>query len=284
MSNVQTYQLTPQGLQPIQLEAETLDQATRQLPGGLYTTFRTYAHGTRVLGLQEHLNRLYLPATEQNITPVLEEGELRRILASLCDPTKPGETRLRLILSATNAAGAFFAVTQPFTPPPDWVYQRGAKVVSQPMQRKTPRLKSTAFIISSAEARTRITGDIYEVLLVRPDPDCPDCPGCVLEGMTSNFYALQGNTLITARSGILLGVTRRVVLRLARQLGLEVDYRPPCLDESFDEAFITSSGRGIVPVVEIDGKPIGSGAPGPLAWKLQKMYDAYVLKKAELIA
>jgi branched-chain amino acid aminotransferase len=284
MASLQTYQLTSAGPLPLEVPAESLDQVTRQLPGGLYTTFRTYGGGARVLGLQEHLNRLYLPADEQGITPDVNDGKLRQFLRGLCAALKPAESRVRLVLSATDHPGACFAVIEPFAPPPAWIYERGVRVVTFLAQRKAPRLKSTAFIAASAEARQKLTGGLYEALLVRPDPGCePDCPGCVLEGMTSNFYALQGHTLITARSGILLGVTRRVVIRLARQAGLSLDYRPPCLDETWDEAFITSSSRGVVPVVEIDGKPLGQGAPGPVARRLNTLYNDYVEKKAELI-
>ena len=68
--------------------------------------------------------------------------------------------------------------------------------------------------------------------------------------------------LITAQKGILLGVTRRAVLRIARGQGMSIEYRSPLINEQFDEAFLTSSSRGVVPIVKIDGKPVGRGKPG----------------------
>ncbi len=153
--------------------------------------------------------------------------------------------------------------------------ENGVKVISTPVQRKTPKLKSTTFIHESQPIRKKLKPDVYELLL------CQD--HFVLEGMTSNFYIVHQNKIITAQKGILLGVTRRITLRLARKLGLIVEYRMPSLKEPFDEAFITSSSRGIVPVVEIDGIPVGKGIPGEMVKQLRAAYEAYIFEKAEVI-
>jgi len=87
---------------------------------------------------------------------------------------------------------------------------------------------------------------------------------------------------VTARSGILLGVTRRAVLRLARGQGMLIEYRAPSIREKFDEAFLTSSSRGVVPIVSIDKKPVGQGAVGKWTKILSKAYQAYVKERSEL--
>jgi len=255
------------------LSAESLDAATALLPGGLYTTFRTYSHGQRVWGLQSHLNRLYLPAAQKGIVPALSQTELRQILVCLLDSAQAVEWRVRLILSESDQAGACFAVIEPFFPPPASLYQIGVRVVTVAIHRSTPRLKTTAFIAASARARQLLTGGIYEAVMMRPD-------GCALECLTSNFYLVRGATLVTARDGILRGVTRRAVLHLVRQIGLKIDYQPPCLKTPYDEAFLTSSSRGVVPIVEIDGQPVAGGKPGPIAVRLNALYQTYVERNA----
>lgn len=107
----------------------------------------------------------------------------------------------------------------------------------------------------------------------------------ILEGLTSNFYSVRAGKLITARNGILLGVTRRTVLRVARLNGIGIEYRSLRVDELplIDEAFITSSSRGVVPVVEINGQPVGAGQVGDIGRLLRRAYDEYVLRKAERI-
>jgi branched-chain amino acid aminotransferase len=136
-------------------------------------------------------------------------------------------------------------------------------------------VKDTGFISSSVEQRKQLSGDIFEVLLTKN--------GKILEGMTSNFYAIKGSTLVTVQDGILLGVTRHVILGLAREQGMYIDYRAPKIGERFDEAFLTSSSRGVVPIVSIDNQPVGQGKVGKWTEILSKVYQAYVEKKSERI-
>lgn len=272
---MKTYQLNPNGARELPLAAANLDEVSRLLPQGLYTTFRTYESGAKVLGLQAHLNRLYQPAAAQNIVPQVSEGELRYFLAQTCS-AMDAESRVRLTLGVSDQAGAVFVTIQPFTPLGPEIYQHGVRVVSAETARRNPRLKSTAFIESSADLRQMVRNDIFEVLLCRN--------GKILEGLTSNFYAIQSGALITSRNGILLGVTRRAVIRLARGEGLKVAYRPPTRGESFEESFLSSSSRGIVPIVAIDGQPVGEGRVGPRAKALLDAYEAHLKIKTEPIA
>jgi branched-chain amino acid aminotransferase len=269
-----TFQLTHNGARELPLQAASLDVASRQLPQGLYTTFRTCARGKKALGLQAHLERLYHPAAAQNVRPDVSEAELRRFLAETCSAMET-ESRVRLTLGVSDQPGAVFVTIEPFTPLSPETYRRGVKVVSAETARRSPRLKSTAFIQSSVDLRQRVKNDIFEVLLCRN--------GKVLEGMTSNFYAIQAGKLITSRNGILLGVTRRAVIRLARGEGLEVEYRAPALDEPLDESFLTSSSRGVVPIIKINDRMVGQGRPGEWTKRLVAAYDAYLEKHAQKI-
>jgi branched-chain amino acid aminotransferase len=91
--------------------------------------------------------------------------------------------------------------------------------------------------------------------------------------------------LCTARDGILLGVTRETVIEIARGRGLELNYQPLPLDHvtAIEESFITSSSRGIVPVVRIDDVTIGQESPGAITQQLRGEYESSVLAKAEKI-
>jgi branched-chain amino acid aminotransferase len=258
---------------PIQTQAKTLDEMTRDLPQGFYTTFSTLSKGTKVLGLKKHLQRLYVPAMEQGHKPSVNEPTLRARIAELARTNLPKESRIRLIL--TKDDGVIYVCLQPFEPLPKTIYENGVKVITTELARQSPRVKDTGFISSSVEQRKQVGKDIFEVLLTRN--------GKVLEGMTSNFYVIKGKTLVTAQYGILLGVTRRAVLRLARGEGMSirVAYRAPMLNEKFDEAFLTSSSRGVVPIVSIDHQPVGQGRVGKWTKMLSKAYQAYVEESSE---
>ena len=256
---------------PIQSQAKTLDEITQELPQGFYTTFSTRSKGTKVAGLHTHLQRLYVPAAEQGLKPSINKSALRARIAELVKINLPKESRIRLILSKSD--GSIYIGIQPFEPLSKQVYENGVKVISTEMTRQSPRVKDTGFIFSSVDQRKLVGRDVFEVLLTKN--------GKILEGMTSNFYAVKGRTLITAQKGILLGVTRRAILRLSRGQGMLIDYRSPEINEEFDEAFLTSSSRGVVPIISIDNKKVGQGKVGQWTKTLLAKYQAYVEERSE---
>lgn len=104
--------------------------------------------------------------------------------------------------------------------------------------------------------------------------------GIVTECSASNLMIVKDGVLHThpANHLILHGVTRAVVLRLAQQIGIEAVERPFSLETLMeaDEAFLTSTIMEVMPIVRIDGVPIGDGSPGPLTRKLQQAYEATI--------
>ena len=255
-------------------DISSLDAVTRQLPQGFYSTFRTYGGGIRTLGLRAHLQRLYQPAALQNITPAVFADTIRHHLAEILGEY-PDEARVRVILTGN---GQVYIALSHLKPLPAEVYLQGVKVVTTDMQRQNPRLKSTTFISASAGPRAQIAhSEFFEALLVRNE--------FILEGLTSNFFYVKEGKLGTAREDVLLGVTRGTVLRIARESGLSIVYRPLKRDQvrALSEAYLTSSSRGIVPVIQIDDMPVGEGRPGSVTKQLMKAYDEYVLRAAERI-
>ncbi len=296
---IRIWNITPEQNIEINLtNSSSLDSITHQLPDGYYSTFRTYDGCRRVLGLKVHLRRLYDPVT----SPDVSASFLRRQLVPLLEHFLPDEARVRVIMTKQ---GQVYVVAEPLRLLSNEVYENGVRVETTEIHRDSPRLKSTAFIDASDSERKHIAQvGIFEALLVKN--------GKVLEGMTSNFFYIkeatrapervsgqcersgkaaqtkrssQREVLYTAQLGILLGVTRRTVLQLARDRGVDVNYQPLKLNQlsAVHEAFITSSSRGVVPVIQIDEVTIGQGRPGEVTRMLRSDYDDYVLKHAEMI-
>ena len=101
--------------------------------------------------------------------------------------------------------------------------------------------------------------------------------GLVTEGASSNAWIVDGDGILRTRdtnANILRGVTRLSLLDLAREAGLTVEERPFTPQEALEarEAFITGAGTLVLPVVKVDGKPVGNGAPGPVAARLRRLY------------
>ncbi len=108
--------------------------------------------------------------------------------------------------------------------------------------------------------------------------------GFVTEGTSNNAYIVKGNKIITRQLShdILHGITRAAVLRFAREAQFEVEERNFSIAEAqdADEAFITSASAFVMPVVQIDGKDLGSGKPGPVAARMREIYLEEMRKAA----
>jgi branched-chain amino acid aminotransferase len=113
-----------------------------------------------------------------------------------------------------------------------------------------------------------------------------DGDGNVVEGASSNVFAVFGQTLVTPpeEAGILAGITRAHVLEVAGELGLDVrlEALPLARLVQADEAFISSSIRELLPVVRVDATPVGSGKPGPLTVRLHAAFREKVKQIMEL--
>jgi branched-chain amino acid aminotransferase len=274
--NIQVYKITRSEIDPLSFDLPDFDAITNELPSGLYTTFRTYARRTKVIGLRSHLERLYLPAKAQGIVPtVRRQDDFRHLLADLLQRVDAPEARLRVILDATVEPGTLYVLLTPLQLLPDEVYQNGVHLELSRTSREKPSLKRTSFIQQSSLERKRIGAGTFEILL--------SDKGRILEGMTSNFFYVRGDTLCTAGRGVLIGVTRQAVISLAKQVGIDVCLRAIRVNELplISEAFITSSSRGIVPVVAIDTQRVGDGKLGEVTTRLMHLYNEEVLSLAE---
>jgi branched-chain amino acid aminotransferase len=270
------YKITRSETDPLNFDLPDFDAITAALPSGLYTTFRTYAVRTKVIGLQSHLERLYLPAKAQGIVPtVRRQDDFRHILADLLNRLEAPEARVRLILDTSVEPGTMYVLLTALHLPPEEVYQNGVRLEISRTSREKPSLKRTSFIQETAFERKRLGGDTYELLLTDK--------GRILEGMTSNFFYIRDQVLCTAGRGVLIGVTRQTVIALARREGIDFCIRAIRINElpSISEAFITSSSRGIVPVIAIDAQQIGDGTVGKITRQLMHLYNQEVLTVAE---
>ena len=137
---------------------------------------------------------------------------------------------------------------------------------------------------NSIPARAKIAGAYVNTALATEDANAAGYDDCLLltedghiaEGSAANFFLVQGRSLITppVTDDILVGITRAAVMCLARDLELTVVERSIDRTEVYqaDEAFLCGTGAQVAPIIEVDGRPVGSGAPGPIASALQDHY------------
>lgn len=132
-----------------------------------------------------------------------------------------------------------------------------------------PRVKATAYLPAVLARLEADEQGCYEAMFL-------DARGRILELSTASFFVVRDGEVLTPplRLGILAGVTRGATLRIARSLGMkarEAVLRPGELD-SWSEAFLTSAVRGVVPVVKLGGRRVGSGRPGPVTKALMAAF------------
>ena len=145
-------------------------------------------------------------------------------------------------------------------------FARGIKLITTRLQREAPEAKTTNYMAAVRALKEAANRGVADALFV-------DGQEHVQEATRSNFFVFRGDTLITPRAGVLHGITRNVVLQLARDR-FPIEERPIFLYELplADEAFITSSSKEITPVVQIDDLVIGNGKPGPRTTQLEQRF------------
>ena len=157
-----------------------------------------------------------------------------------------------------------YLAANPYTPPEE-VRARGASVVTTPDIRwGRCDLKTIQLLPNVLAKQKAVTAGAFETLFVRD--------GVITEGASTNFFAVVGGVLRThpANHHILPGITREILLEEAEQIGVSVvptAITPKELNGA-EEGFVTSTSADVMPVVRVDGRPIGGGEPGPVTQRL----------------
>ncbi len=276
MNTVQWFAIEAEGVRPLPAPAHIpgFDGLYDGLALGVYSALRSFAHN-KFLHLQDHIDRTVRSMQLLGWDYVLDEKRLRRALHEVCTAFPYPEARVRFdVLAAppthlgTNSRELIALL--PFTPPDPALYERGVVVdVARDLHRSRPLAKTADF--AQARQAYQVGGVIYEYILL-------DEAGHLLEGTGTNFYGVRDGVLRTAGSGVLEGITRRIVLELAAELGIPVDFTAVHLTEipHLQEAALSGSSRAIVPVVQIGGQVVGDGRPGHICRRLLTAYNLFV--------
>ena len=250
----------------------TLREVAGPLPEGAYTTLRTYG-GRGVVRLAQHVLRLNESIVLQGGHGAVDEARVRRAIAAALERTGHSESRVRLRFAPPR----LFVSVEPFRPFPEALYRDGVACVTLGLRRPNPHAKDTRFVAAAEAAGKALPPGVHEGIMVGED-------GALLEGLSSNFFAVRDGRLRTEESRALRGVTRSLVLELAPGV-LPVALTAIRRSElpSLSEAFITSASRGLMPVVTIDGTPIGDGRPGAFTRALSAKFEDLIRREAESV-
>lgn len=262
--------LTPDGLQDVDYTADTLKAAAEyETDDGVYTITNTFDK-TSTLMLDAHLDRLEDSARRENIPLHYDRDQLKSTLREMILESGYGNVRFRITVPRETPDALTLSV-EPFTPPSKELIEKGTRcITSRTGVRHNPAAKTTDWMHDRKALEEAMPAGIYDTFLVNPD-------GYLLEGLGCNFYAILDGELRTAGEGVLAGISQKIVFQIhegiipLRKEAVHVDDMP-----NFSEAFLTSSSRGIIPVVEIDGITIGDGTVGEKTKQLREAYQAWM--------
>jgi branched-chain amino acid aminotransferase len=252
----------------------------------IYETLRTYH--SRPFALGDHLDRLARGAERAGFG-TLPLAAMERAMKDLASRRSPEESYLRLTVSP----GAQFpgwsrppegpvrwtAFAGPLAPHVAAVYERGVRcvVASRPRWNPGGFIPAVKFAANPELRLARLEAEeagAYEAILMNTE-------GFVAECSSSNLFIVMERRVVTPDlgSGILDGVTRQTVLHLTERAGLPAQERSVTLAEllAADEVFLASTLKEIVPVVAVDDRTIGNGAPGLITDRLLGLFQEHAL-------
>ena len=238
----------------------------------VFESLRTYDR--RPFHLDEHLDRLYHSAELIEMAIPWPREHIADLVREVIERNTYRHATIRLLVTGGESEDGILPSASPelivmITPLGERDmerFARGYKLITSGLQRVSPEAKTTNYIAAVRALKEAALRGANDALFV-------DERGQVLEATRSNFFIFLGDTLVTPREAVLIGITRNVVLELARGR-FAIEERPILMTEllAADEAFVTSSSREITPVVQIDERAIADGRPGPRTYELEQRF------------
>ncbi|HEY63065.1 MAG TPA: hypothetical protein G4O02_00680 [Caldilineae bacterium] len=242
----------------------------------LYTAFGVYesiqCEGGVIFHLEDHLERLARSACLLDMPLPADLKTIASWIPPLLQANRSPTCLIRLYVLGPNGREPALAFVWPEAPRSfsRALYEVGATAALYYGARALPQAKSLNTLVNFLARRHAQAMGAHEGLLAHD--------GYIYEGASSNLFAVRGGRIVTPpEETVLSGVTREIVLRLAREHGIPISFEllPEADIPLWDEAFITSTSRHVMPLVRINGQPIGSGKVGPVTRCLMEAFEAY---------
>jgi D-alanine transaminase len=221
-------------------------------------------------------------ARSQAMCRIADETDWPPVLAELIARNGLEEGRIYLQVTGGTALDREFKNAQPPVPPTRFAFTQAASLIADPLAERGLRIllkPDLRWQLRSAKT----TQLLYAVLMKEEarDAGCDDAwlveDGHITEGTSANAYIVDARGVLVSHpteTGVLPGVTRIGVMDIARTMGIVVEERRFSTEElaAAREAFISGAGTLVLPVVAVDGAPVGSGTPGPVTAAIRAAY------------
>ena len=209
----------------------------------------------------------------------VSDDEMLKVITELIEKNIPQgrEAVVRFIITGGEAVGGieynpatptFYILVEPLETLPQETYEKGCKLLVHDHLRALPEYKTTNYVTAVRLQEERKRRGALEILYTSQ--------GKVLECATSNFFIVKNGTIFTSKADVLAGIKRKVVIELAKK-EFPLEERDISVEEMYaaDEAFLTSSFKDVVPVVEVGNRKIGTGSPWPVKKRIIELFHEY---------
>ena len=255
---------------------------------GVFEGLRSYAG--KVFRLESHLDRLYDSARAICLEIPLPKATVAQAVIDTLAANNLADGYVRLVI--TRGAGSLgldpnktkhpqvIVIADTISLYPREYYEKGLRIVTAATQRTqsaalSPRIKSLNYLNNIMAKLEGLQAGCVEALMLNHKGEVAECTA-------DNVFVVRGGRVLTPPpdAGILEGITRNAVMDLAREAG--IDCREATLTRhdlyTADECFLTGTAAEVIPVVDIDGRMIGAGTPGPVTQQLTTAFHALVRK------
>ena len=242
---------------------------------GVFDYFR-FVDGKPVF-LEDHLQRFQNSAKLMGLNNSFSKTELKKQILTLAKANELLDVGIHIILTGgysedglTPSKPNLIMLSREFVPPPKANFNKGVRLLFWEHRRDLPEVKTINYIVPIFSMKKRAEAGASDILY-------HNC-NYISECSRSNFFMIsKEGKLITPDNGILKGITRKHLLKVAKGV-CEIELRDIKIEEvkNAREAFITSSSQRVMPVVQIDDFAIGNGQPGGTTIRLAGLLQKYV--------
>jgi len=250
---------------------------------GVFEGIRCY--NGRMFKFSEHIDRLYNSARAIYLEIPMTKEEIKNAVKDTLDANNMKDSYIRLVV--TRGIGKLgldpfncskpqiIIITDLIELYPRELYEKGLDAIVVPTIRNhyealNPKIKSLNYLNNILAKIECINAGAAEGVMLNKDGYVAECTG-------DNIFIVEGNEILTplTYAGILVGITRNVVIDLAIKAGMVVKEEQLTRYDLYiaDECFLTGTAAGIIPVVRIDGRKISSGKPGKITRSLLEKYN-----------
>ena len=249
---------------------------------GVFEGIRAY-HG-KVFAMDQHMDRLYDSATALALKIPITKAEMADAVKETMAANNLTESYIRVVVTRgvgklgldpnKCATPQIIIITDTIELYSKALYERGLDIVTVSTIRNhfsalDPKIKSLNYLNNILAKIESLQAGAGEALMLNKDGYVAECAG-------DNIFTIKDHILFTPpeSAGILIGITRNVVMKLALEMGMQVKEQLMTKYDLYiaEECFLTGTAAEIIPVVKIDGRILGAGKPGKITLELLKKY------------